>query len=193
MKRSLFFCQAALLPKFALLFCSCPQCWVSGRGVTTSSSSCSSSWRTTRTSHQTQLKRVRRCGRWQKRPTTKARTTRPCQTCRLSRSWLTCHPLRHPHLACRTWSAASLCGSCMALVHDESCKKKMSHITIVTCVLFSCAVVFVLCVLVVCPAKDSLVTKKNEFFSWFLGRWWKRWPQKVLTQGDFCAVLWMSE
>ena len=48
MKRSLFFCQAALLPKFALLFCSCPQCWVSGRGVTTSSSSCSSSWRTTR-------------------------------------------------------------------------------------------------------------------------------------------------
>ena len=35
-------------PKFALLFCSCPQCWVSGRGVTTSSLSCSSSWTTTR-------------------------------------------------------------------------------------------------------------------------------------------------
>ena len=52
----------------------------------------------------------------------------------------------------------------MALVHDESCKKNMSHMTIVTCVLFSCAVVFVLCVFVVCPAKDSLVTKK-EFFS----------------------------
>ena len=60
--------------------------------------------------------------------------------------------------------------SSAAWVHDESCKKKMSHITIVTCVLFSCAVVFVLCVFVVCLAKDSLVTKK-EFFSWFLGRW----------------------
>ena len=35
--------------------------------------------------------------------------------------------------------------------------------TIVTFVLFSCAVVFVLCVFVVCPAMDSLVTKK-EFF-----------------------------
>ena len=54
----------------------------------------------------------------------------------------------------------------MALVHDESCKKKknMSHMTIVTFVLFSCAVVFVLCVFVVCPAKDSLVTKKRVFF-----------------------------
>ena len=40
--------QASLLPKFALLFCSCPQCRGSGRGVTTSSSSCSSSWTTTR-------------------------------------------------------------------------------------------------------------------------------------------------
>ena len=45
-------------------------------------------------------------------------------------------------------------------------KKNMSHMTIVTCVLFSCAVVFV-----VCPAKDSLVTKKKSFFWWFLGRW----------------------
>ena len=58
----------------------------------------------------------------------------------------------------------------MALVHDESCKKKnMSHMTIVTCVLFSCAVVFVLCVFVVCPAKDSLVTKKRVFFGAFWG------------------------
>ena len=40
--------QSSLLPRFALLFCSCPQCWVSGRGVTTSSLSCSSSWTTTR-------------------------------------------------------------------------------------------------------------------------------------------------
>ena len=40
--------QWSLSPKFALLFCSCPQCWVSGSGVTTSTSSCSSSWRTTR-------------------------------------------------------------------------------------------------------------------------------------------------
>ena len=56
----------------------------------------------------------------------------------------------------------------MALVHDESCKKKnMSHMTIVTCVLFSCAVVFVLCVFVVCPVMDSLVTR--EFF--FRGFW----------------------
>ena len=36
--------QSSLLPEFALLFCSCLQCWVSGRGVTTSSLSCSSSW-----------------------------------------------------------------------------------------------------------------------------------------------------
>ena len=42
-------------------------------------------------------------------------------------------------------------------------KKNMSHMTIVTFVLFSCAVVFVLCVFVVCPVMDSLVTKK-EFF-----------------------------
>ena len=50
----------------------------------------------------------------------------------------------------------------MDLVHDESYKKNMSHMTIVTCVLFSCAVVFVLCVFVVCPAIHSLVTR--EFF-----------------------------
>ena len=47
-------------------------------------------------------------------------------------------------------------------------KKNMSHMTIVTCGLFSCAVVFVLC------AQDSVVTKKQ--------------PQMVSTQGDFCAV-----
>ena len=47
-------------------------------------------------------------------------------------------------------------------------RKNMSHMTIVTCVLFSCAVVFVLCVFVVCPAKDSLVTKKS-FFGGFWG------------------------
>ena len=39
-------------------------------------------------------------------------------------------------------------------------KKNMSHMTIVTFVLFSCAVVFVLCVFIVCPVMDSLVTKK---------------------------------
>ena len=48
-------------------------------------------------------------------------------------------------------------------------RKNMSHMTIVTCVLFSCAVVFVLCVFVVCPAKDSLVTKKKSFFGGFWG------------------------
>ena len=37
--------------------------------------------------------------------------------------------------------------------------RKMSQMIIVTCGLFSCAVVFV-----VCPAQDSLVTKKNRFF-----------------------------
>ena len=41
-------------------------------------------------------------------------------------------------------------------------KKNMSRMTIVTFVLFSCAVVFVLCVFVVCPAIHSLVT--SEFF-----------------------------
>ena len=35
-------------PNLRFCFCSCPQCWVSGRGVTTSSLSCSSSWTTTR-------------------------------------------------------------------------------------------------------------------------------------------------
>ena len=48
-------------------------------------------------------------------------------------------------------------------------KKNMSRMTIVTCVLFSCAVVFVLYVFVVCPAKDSLVTKKEFFFGGFWG------------------------
>ena len=38
--------QSSLLPQFALLFCSCTHSWVSGRGVTTSSLSCSSSWTT---------------------------------------------------------------------------------------------------------------------------------------------------
>ena len=42
-------------------------------------------------------------------------------------------------------------------------KKNMSHMTIVTCGLFSCAVVFVLC------AQDSLVTKKQIFFGGFWG------------------------
>ena len=35
-------------PNLRCCSCSCPQCWVSGRGVTTSTSSCSSSWTTTR-------------------------------------------------------------------------------------------------------------------------------------------------
>ena len=47
-------------------------------------------------------------------------------------------------------------------------KKNMSRMTIVTFVLFSCAVVFVLCVFVVCPVMDSLVTKKS-FFRGFWG------------------------
>ena len=42
-------------------------------------------------------------------------------------------------------------------------KKNMSHMIIVTCGLFSCAVVFVLC------AQDSLVTKKQNFFGGFWG------------------------
>ena len=59
--------------------------------------------------------------------------------------------------------------------------------TIVTFVLFSCAVVFVLCVFVVCPAKDSLVTR--SFFRGFWGGGESDGLKKVLTQGDFCAVL----
>ena len=35
-------------PNLRFCFCTCPQCWVSGREVTTSSLSCSSSWTTTR-------------------------------------------------------------------------------------------------------------------------------------------------
>ena len=44
-------------------------------------------------------------------------------------------------------------------------KKNMSHMTIVTCVLFSCAVVFVLCVFVLCvlPRIPWLQTKQNLF------------------------------
>ena len=60
-------------------------------------------------------------------------------------------PAQHPHLACRTWSGASLCASCTALDHDESLKKyHHHHITSSLCRLtrlFSCVVVFVLCVL----------------------------------------------
>ena len=32
------------------------------------------------------------------------------------------HQLQHPHLACRTWSGASLCASCTALDHHKSLK-----------------------------------------------------------------------
>ena len=98
-------------------------------------------------------------------------------------------PLRHPHLACRTWSAASLCGSCMPLVHDESCKKNMSHMTIVTCVLFSCAVVFVLCVFVLCVLPWIPLLQKKSFFGGFWGGGESDCLKWCPQQGDFCAVL----
>ena len=64
----------------------------------------------------------------------------------------------------------------------------MSRMTIVTSVPFSCAVVFVLCVFVVCPAIVSLVTREF-FFGGFWGGGESDGLKKVLTQGDFCAVL----
>ena len=46
-------------------------------------------------------------------------------------------------------------------------KKNMSHMTVVTCVLFSlCRCLRAVCLRSVCPAQDSLVTKKKSFFGW---------------------------
>ena len=145
-------------------------------------------------------------GPWQRRQTT--RTTRPCQTHRLSLRSSTCRQLRHLHLRCRTWSAASLCASCTALNHADS-QQKCTTIIISHCVLccLTCplsrvwcvsvvsrvrcpvcgvsllshvSVVFVLCVLPRLPDSDK---KVSVFFFLTMA------SKKVLTQGDFCAVL----
>ena len=50
-------------------------------------------------------------------------------------------------------------------------KKNMSHMTIVTCVLFSCAIVFVLRVFVLCVLPRIPWLQKRVFFLGFLGRW----------------------
>ena len=71
----------------------------------------------------------------------------------------------------RRWTTLSL-----------SKKKKLPHVSVVTCVLpgfpdtcpFSC---------VSCPGSKT-VKKKNPLFEREV-----RWPQMVSTQGDFCAVL----
>ena len=91
-------------------------------------------------------------GPWQRRQTTK--TTRPCQTRRLSRSWLTWMS---------TWSAASLCASSTALDHAES-QQKCTTIIISHCALccLTCPLSRVWCLSVVsrvrclcsvCPAQ----------------------------------------
>ena len=67
-------------------------------------------------------------------------------------------------------------------------KKNMSHMTIVTCVLFSCAVVFVLCVFVLCVL-PWIPWLQESFFRGFWGGGESDGLRKVLTQGDFCAVL----
>ena len=66
-------------------------------------------------------------GPWQRRQTT--RTTRPCQTRRLSLRSSTCRRLRRLHARCRTWSAASHCAWCTALDRvDVSQKNCHLHI-----------------------------------------------------------------
>ena len=57
----------------------------------------------------------------------------------------------------------------MALVHDESCKKKhVTHDYRHMCPVLLCRCLRAVCLRSVCPAKDSLVTKK-EFFGGFWG------------------------
>ena len=62
-------------------------------------------------------------GPWQRRQTT--RTTRPCQTLRLSPRSSTCRRLRRLHARCRTWSAASHCAWCAALDRVDVSQKKL--------------------------------------------------------------------
>ena len=79
----------------------------------------------------------------------------------------------------------------MALVHDDSCKKKhVTHDYRHMCPVLLCRCLRAVCLRSVCPAMDSLVTRRKEFF---LGGFWGGGEsdglKKVLTQGDFCAVL----
>ena len=65
----------------------------------------------------------------------------------------------------------------------------MSRMTIVTCVLFSFAVVFVLCVSSFCVSCHGFLVTR-EFFLVVSGEVVKAMAsKKVWTQGDFCAVL----
>ena len=60
-------------------------------------------------------------------------------------------------------------------------RKNMSHMTVVTCVLFRC-------LRSLCPAQASLLWwKKKGVFLGFLVKWEGRWPQMMSTRGDFCA------
>ena len=101
-------------------------------------------------------------GPWQRRQTTK--TTRPCQTRRLSRSSLTCHRLQRLHARCRTWSAASHCAWCTALDRVDVSQQKLPfasyHIVLSVVSRVRCPV----CLCSVCPAQDPRVTRRSPFF-----------------------------
>ena len=95
-------------------------------------------------------------GPWKRRQTT--RTTRPCQ------SWLTCHPLRHPHLACPTWSAASPCAWWRpgeAIDQKKKKKTKKCHTWLSSHV--ACSPVPLSSFCVSCPGFPGYF-KKNRFF-----------------------------
>ena len=138
------------------------------------------------TSSRSWLRKAQWTGAWKMWQT--ARTTGPCQTRQLSRSWLTCCQLRRLHLQWPIWSAASHCALCTAPDHVESCRKCSTHHHITICCCHTCPLSRVWCLPVVsrvrclrsvCPAQDSQIYKK-------LGWREERWPQMVSTQGDFC-------
>ena len=118
---------------------------------------------------------------------------------------MTCHRLRRLHARCRTWSAASHCAWCTTLDRVDVSQKKNCHLHHIT----SCSLLFhVSCLSVVsrvrcpvcrvslccltcplsrvslfcvsCPGSQTVTRRYPIVFS--------RWPQKVLTHGDFCAV-----
>ena len=115
-------------------------CLDSRREATTSTSSCSSSSISSPgTSSRCPLQKTLWTGPWQMRQTT--RTTRPCQTRRLSRSCLTCRQLRrlgpqkkNCHLHHIT---SSLC--CLTCPLSRVSCSLLSHVSVVLCVFFVCS------------------------------------------------------
>ena len=122
-------------------------------------------------------------GPWKRRQT--ARTTRPCQTRRLSLRWLTCR-------RARPTSNLERCIALRLVVTRRSHRPKkialasyhifpqLSHVSVVPCVVSLC------CGVRWCPAQAPRQWQEGLLF-------FSMASKKVLTQGDFCAVLWMSQ